>query len=199
MTKKSFLTAVFVVFCIVSQASAKEGFYIGAFVPNERISGDAGAGVDSGSGWGIRAGVGANRYFAIEGNYGVTHHDVTTTLPGMVLPITSSGDLKSLAGDLKVNFPLTSLDSGQVMSLEPYVMVGYAHYEQSATSIYKSDGTQWGVGVELYLFRELSVQGGWTRTNIKFKDEPSGLSSPLFIDKEGHIQRVEFGLIYHFI
>jgi hypothetical protein len=188
--KKRFLIAVLALLCcIAAPAMAKEGLYVGAFVPSEKISGSAAGGSDSGSGWGLRAGIGANRYFAIEANYATTQH---SALPASV-------DLESFAGDIKVNFPLTSLDSAQVMTLEPYVLFGFAHYEKSqAGATYKSDGPQWGVGVELYLFRELSIETGWTTTNVKF-NEPVVPASPLFVDKEGHVQRLEFGITYHFI
>jgi len=191
--KKSFVIAAFaLLFCIAAPAMAKEGLYVGAFVPVEKISGTAADGSDSASGWGVRAGIGANRYFAFEANYATTQHNVA-------LPLPSSMDLRSFAGDFKVNFPLTSLDSAQVMTLEPYFLFGYTHYEKAQVgATYKSDGPQWGVGIELYLFQELSLQAGWTKTNVKF-NEPSGLAFPPFIDKEGHVERLEFGLTYHFI
>ena len=166
-----------------AEASAKEGFYIGAFVPSESISGNAGSGTSSGSGWGARAGYGFNKYFAIEANYATTSHNLTV----------SSTDLKSLAADVKISFPLTSLDSAQVMTLMPYFLAGYAHYEQNTPSSSKSDGAQWGFGVELYLFRELSVQAGWTTTSVSFKNN----AFP-FNDLDGDVRRVDIGLIYHF-
>ena len=179
--KKSLLMAVAVMVLMVSPAKAKEGFYLGAFIPTNTLSGDAGSGVDSGTGWGVRAGVGFNRYIAIETNYSRTKHDATG----------GSFDLKGLAADLKLNFPLTTLDSAQVMSLEPYLMVGYGHYEATDSTVTnKSDGGQWGFGIELYLFRELSVHAGWTKTKVSF-DSPS--------NQDGAVKTVDFGLIYHFM
>src|SRR3990172_10167624 len=141
--KKSLLLVIAALLLIASPVMAKEGFYLGAFVPTETISGDAGTNVDSGTGWGLRAGVGFNRYLALETHYSTTKHDVSGA---------SSFDLKSLAGDVKLNFPLTTLDSAQIMYLEPYIMAGYAHYESSASGSPKSNGFQWGFGTELYLF-----------------------------------------------
>ena len=171
--KRSLLLVVAVLLAIASPVMAKEGFYLGAFIPTETISGDAGTGTSSGSGWGVRAGEGLNRYLSIEGRYATTRHD--------------SNDLKSLAGDLKLNFPLTSLDSAQVMTVEPYIMGGYAHFESSVSGAPTSDGLQYGFGIELYLFRELSVQAGWTDSKVKF----NGVT--------GDVKTVDFGLIYHFI
>jgi len=179
--KKSLFMAVAVMVLMVSPVMAKEGFYLGAFVPTNTLSGDAGDGVNSGTGWGVRAGVGFNRYIAIETNYSRTKHDVTGS---------PSFDLKGLAADLKLNFPLTTLDSAQVMSLEPYLMVGYGHYEATdSIGTHKSDGGQWGFGIELYLFRELSVHAGWTKTKVSFDPAP---------ETEGSVKTVDVGLIYHF-
>ena len=179
--KRTLLLAVVVVMLAASPVMAKEGFYIGAFVPANSLSGDAGKDVSSGNGWGLRAGMGFNKYIAIEGNYSSTSHDVTGG---------DSGKLNGLAADLKLNFPLTSLDSAHVMTVEPYVVLGYAHHEIKFDKTYKSDGAQWGFGIELYLFKELSVQAGWTRTSVSFDSSPK---------RDGDITTIDFGLIYHFI
>ena len=179
--KKYFLSAVVALLLAASPVMAKEGFYLGAFMPTDSISGDAGAGVSSGNGWGARAGVGFNRYFAIEANYSATKHDVAAN---------KSLDLKGLAADLKLNFPLTTLDSAQIMSVEPYILFGYAHYELGNSAPVKSDGTQYGFGVELYLFRELSVNAGWAKSAISWDSTPK---------RDGDIKTVNVGLIYHFI
>ena len=178
--KKSLLLAVAVLALLVSPVVAKEGFYIGAFVPTNTISGDAGRGIDSGTGWGLRAGMGFSRYVALEANYSTTSHDTTG----------GSADLTGLAADLKLNFPLTSLDNAHVMSVEPYILLGYGHYEISKPTKAKSDGGQWGFGVELYLFRELSVHAGWTKTAVSFDSTP---------ESKGAVKTVDFGLIYHFM
>jgi len=175
---KRALLLVAVLLLIASPVMAKEGFYLGAFYPAETISGDAGAGTSSGGGWGVRVGEGFNKYLSIEGRYSDTKHDVTGG---------TSAHLKGLAGDLKLNFPLTSLDSAQVMTVEPYIMGGYAHYESSVSGTPKSDGFQYGIGIELYLFRELSVQAGWTDSKVKFQGN------------SGDVKTVDFGFIYHFI
>jgi len=174
--KKLLVLAVLLVVFVASPVMAKEGFYLGAFIPTNTISGDAGNGTSSGKGWGIRAGVGSNRYLAFEGNYSTTSHD--------------SVDLKGLAVDLKLSFPLTTLDSSQVMSIEPYAIIGYAHYEIGDSTTFKSDGMQYGFGIELYLFRELSVNAGWTKSAVSFDTSPK---------TDGSVKTLDIGLIYHFI
>jgi len=170
--KRSLLLAVAVLVLMVSPVMAKEGFYLGAFVPTNTVSGAAGTNVDSETGWGLRVGKGFNRYLALEANYSKTK------------------DLTGFAGDVKLNFPLTTLDSAQVMSVEPYLLFGFGHYEMSNTYKAKSDGAQWGFGVELYLFRELSVHAGWTRTAVSFDTTPN---------LNGDVKTVDFGVIYHFL
>jgi len=187
MIKKTFLWAVAACLLFAAPVMAKEGLYLGAFRPTNTISGDAGKNIDSGAGWGLRAGVGLSRYVAIEGNYSSTKHDVKNVTG------TASTDLKGLAGDLKLHFPLTSLDRAQVMTLEPYLLLGYGHYEFDKPSTVKSNGTQWGVGIELYLFRELSINAGMTRTKATFKNTGAGA------DVNGDIKTIDFGITYHFI
>ena len=74
--KKTFLWAVAACLLFAAPVMAKEGLYLGAFRPTNTISGDAGKNIDSGAGWGLRAGVGLSRYVAIEGNCSSTRHDV---------------------------------------------------------------------------------------------------------------------------
>lgn len=181
--KKSLWSAVIACVLFATPVTAKEGFYLGAFFPTESISGDAGENLDSGSGWGLRAGFGLNRYVSFEGKFSRTEHDVKTGGG-------SSVDFDALAADVKLNFPLTSLDRAQVMTLEPYLLAGYAHYEASNGTTHKSDGFQWGFGIELYLFRELSVQAGWTRSEVSFDTTP---------EAKGNVKTVDVGLIYHFL
>jgi opacity protein-like surface antigen len=178
--KKALLLAVVICLFCAAPVVAKEGFYAGVFVPTDTILVDPGPSPDSGTGWGLRAGVGLNRYVALEANYSMTKHDY----PG------GTTDLKGLAGDVKLHFPLTSLDSAQVMTLEPFVLVGYGHYESTKPATAKSNGFQYGIGLELYLFRELSIHAGWTKTKVSFDGPPK---------EEGDIKSVEFGLNYHFL
>ena len=181
--KKLVLLVAALLLIIASPVMAKEGFYIGVYLPTTSLSGDAGS-VDSGSGLGFRAGMGLNRYFAIEGTYEKTSHDSTF----------GTADLKGAAVNAKLNFPLTTLDSQKIMSVEPYAKLGFGSYELSYanTAIGKGSGTgvQYGIGVELYLFRELSINAGWTKTKVDLD----------FTTKaSADIKTIDIGLMYHFL
>jgi len=183
--KKMLLLMVLVMIFTTAPAMAKEGLFIGAYLlPTVQMSGDALSGVDSGTGYGFRAGVGFNKYLSIEGIYDKSEHDITGG-PKM--------KMSGLAVDLRLNFPLTTLDSAKIMSLEPYIKLGYGlQYEVKASGFQssKGNGPRYGFGIEQYLFRELSLNVGWTRTKISF-DSP--------INKDGTIRTFDVGLIYHFL
>src|SRR5512138_2796426 len=163
--KRVLLMMVLALMLAASPAAAKEGFFVGAFlIPTEDISGDAGQGLDSGSGYGFRAGIGFGKYFSIEGVLERTKLDVTTG--GKV-------DMDGIAVNARVNFPLTTLDSSRVMSFEPYVLIGYGMYDATQGG-HSNDGTglRYGIGIEQYLFRELSVNVEYTSTKVTFDTTP---------------------------
>ena len=57
-------------------------------------------------------------------------------------------DLDGLAVNLRVNFPLTTLDSAKVMSFEPYVLVGYGSYDAKSNGASNSgSGPRVGIGI----------------------------------------------------
>jgi hypothetical protein len=180
--KKSVLLSVVVFMLLATPVMAKEGFYVGAYaLPKTEVSI---TGIDEGSGYGFRAGLGFNRYLAIEGSYEKAEQDMTNG---------SEADLNGWAADLKINFPLTSLDRHEVMTLEPFIRLGYGDYElevpnQKPTS---GNGLRFGAGIELYLFKELSISGGWTRTKVSF-DTP-------FTKTDARIKIIDVGLNYHFM
>ena len=167
--KKLWIVLVLALALSAAPAAAKEGLFAGAYLVNASVSGGSG----SDSGYGFRIGTGFNRYFSVEGTY----EDVK--------------DLTAVAVDFRVNFPLTSLDSQQIMTVEPYLTLGYGMYEQGSTTTVDGTGVKVGVGVELYLFRELSINAGWSKANVTF-DTPAG-------DVGSDIKSLEFGIIYHFI
>jgi hypothetical protein len=169
MKKIVLLAAVITLFA--APVTAKEGPYIGAYlIPKSTVSvlGD-----ESGEGIGFRAGLGFNRYLSMEGSFEQTDQD--------------TADMTGLAVDVKVNFPLTSLDSRNVMSLEPYLRVGYGFYELDAPGDPSGDGVRIGIGIELYLFRELSVNAGWTSTDMDFDGADS------------RVRIYDIGVNYHFM
>ena len=180
--KRSVLVLVLVMVLAAAPAMAKEGIFFGAYLlPSVDISGVQ---VDSGSGYGFRLGLGFGRYFSIEGIYEKTRHDISGG--------GGTAHLTGVAVDGRFNFPLTSLDSAKVMTLEPYILLGYGiNYKLEGNGASSSGGgLRYGIGVEQYLFRELSVNLGYTRTEVSF-DSP--------INKDGTVRSVELGLIYHFL
>jgi len=184
--KKTLVLMVIALTLIASPAMAKEGLFIGAqLIPSIDISGDAGNGLDDGSGYGFRLGLGFNKYFSIEG-----------VLERTELDIVGGGtmELDGIAVNARLNFPLTTLDSANVMSFEPYVLAGYGMYEATSGG-QSSDGNGFrlGIGIEQYLFRELSVNIGYTSTSVTF-DATAG--SP---KQDGTIRVIDIGLIYHFL
>jgi len=171
---------------IAAPAMAKEGFFAGAsLIPSVDISGDAGNGLNDGSGYAFRLGLGFNKYFSIEGVLERTEMDMTGS---------GKMDLDGIGVNARLNFPLTTLDSAKVMSFEPYVLAGYGMYEAKwAGDSTKGNGFRLGIGIEQYLFKELSVNIGYTSTSVTF-DATAG--SP---KSDGTIRVIDIGLIYHFL
>jgi len=176
--KKAMILMVLMLTLIAAPAIAKEGLFLGAYVMPSVTLQDA-----DGSGYGFRAGFGFNKYFSIQGQIEKSKLDQTG---GGTL------DLSGLAVDVRVNFPLTTLDSAKVMSFEPYVQLGYGlNYEvQWNGGSSKGNGRRVGFGIEQYLFRELSVNVGYTSTKIGF-DQP--------VNEDISIRTIDIGLTYHFM
>jgi opacity protein-like surface antigen len=182
--KKAMVLMVLMLTLIAAPAMAKEGFFIGAsLIPSVDISGDAGKGLDNGSGYAFRLGLGFSKYFSIEGVLERTQMDMTGG---------GKMDLDGIGVNARLNFPLTTLDSAKVMSFEPYVLAGYAMYDakaQGGTSN-SGNGFRLGIGIEQYLFKELSVNIGYTSTSVTFDTNPK---------LDGTIRVIDIGLIYHFL
>lgn len=176
--KKVLVLMALMLTLIAAPAMAKEGFFIGAYVMPSVTMQDS-----DGSGYGFRAGLGFNKYFSIQGQIEKSELDMTG---GGTL------DLNGLAVDLRINFPLTTLDSAKVMSFEPYVQFGYGlNYEMKWDGgSSEGNGPRVGFGIEQYLFRELSVNIGYTSTEISF-DKP--------VNEDIRIRTIEIGLTYHFL
>ena len=182
--KKTWILIMLLMILVATPVVAKEGLFIGAYLlPSVDISGDAGSGLDSGSGYGFKAGLGFNKYICIEGVLERSNFDVK-----------GGGDslkMDGIAVDLRVNFPLTTLDSAKIMSFEPYVLIGYGMYDaKSGGQSNSGNGVRLGIGIEQYLFRELSINLGYTSTDVTFDTNP---------ERDGTIRELELGLIYHFL
>ncbi|MDH4162026.1 MAG: porin family protein [Nitrospirota bacterium] len=177
--KKTLMLAVLACLLIAAPASAKSGFYLGVNMLFNDISGEINSPevLDAGNGLGLRAGFGLNRYLALEGAIWKTEHDRTGG---------GSTDLKAGTLDLKLNLPLSG------SNIEPYVLVGFGRYTlETGSASVNGTGTQFGIGMDIYLFPELSFNAGLTRRNITF-DTPG-------TDEDGKVTSLDFGFTYHFI
>ncbi|MEK6743770.1 MAG: outer membrane beta-barrel protein [Nitrospirota bacterium] len=161
-------------------AAAKDGFYLGVNVLFNDISGDldTSANVEAGHGMGLHGGFGLNRYLAIEAGYWKTKH--ANRYSG------SAADLEAGTIDIKINFPLVE------SHIEPYLLVGAGRYtiEQNRLSE-DGKGGRIGIGMDIYLFPDISCNVGFTRNNVTFTRNSA--------DLDGRITTMDFGITYHFI
>lgn len=175
MKKLSFIVVIAVLIGLMyAPVQAREGLYLGALVPKVSWSGDI-QGLDSGTGFGVRGGIGLGRYLAVEGTLFQTSHDAGTS---------PTWDYRSSAVDLLILFPLSG--SGA----EPYLRGGLGLYElKNGPSSYTGDGNQFGIGLNFYLFPELSLNAGYTRTRVTFDEGTSPKATA---------RTIEVGIAYHF-
>jgi len=181
MKKIIILVALAAAALVASPATAKEGFYLGAFVPFNSISDDPLLSIDDGNGLGFRGGIGCNKYLALEASVFKTKHDVN-----------GGGDVDLSGGtfDLKLDFPLTG------SKIEPYLLIGVGRYELKGSSFdYKGDGSQIGFGLDMYLFPELNFNAGLTWRRIFFDSGKTAATGHRAID----VRTFDIGLTYHFL
>jgi len=174
--KKVVLLCALALVVIATPAMAKEGFYLGVNVLFNEFGGDI-KNLDSGNGLGLRAGIGLNRYFSIEGGLFRTDHEVKNG--------SGTVDFTGLTVDAKLNFPLSG------SSIVPYILGGVGTYEfdRNGTTTDASGG-QLGIGMDIYLFPELNFNVGLTRRNITVDTNP---------EQDGKVTTLDFGFTYHFI
>jgi hypothetical protein len=161
-------------------AAAKEGFSLGVNMLFCDVGGEINTPqwLDSGSGLGLHGGFGFNRYFSIEAAIGRTKHD---RIAGGETVAVKWGAL-----DLKINFPLK--DS----HIEPYLLIGYGIFTfDAAEASENGTGGRIGIGMDVYLSRDISFNVGMTWNNPTFKHNN--------VDAGGKIQILDFGISYHFI
>ncbi len=173
------LTVALLLF-IAAPAAAKDGFSLGVNELFNDISGDINSPelVNSGNGLGLRGGFGLNRYLSVEAGLWKTKHDMKNG--------GTTADLKAGTVDLKINFPLRG------SQIEPYLLVGYGSYTLENNGISEDGkGTRFGIGLDIYLFPELSFNVGLTRNNVTFTHNNN--------DVDGKITTLDFGITYHFI
>jgi len=177
--KKTLILAVLTLLLVASPAMAKEGFYLGAYIPVNHISGDI-SNLDNGGGLAARAGIGFNKYLALEGSIFKTRHDVDGG---------GTDDFKGATLDLKLNFPLTG------SKIEPYALIGIGGYRLEGSGFdYKGGGAQFGVGLDMYMYPELSFNVGLTWRNITFDS-----GTPGGVDVDADVRTFDVGITYHFL
>lgn len=178
--KKTLILAVLTLLFVASPAMAKEGFYLGAYIPFNHISGDTGvSNLDNGAGLGARVGIGFNKYLALEGSIFKTKHDVDGG---------GTDDFKGATVDLKLNFPLTG------SKIEPYALIGIGGYRlEGSGSDIKGGGAQFGVGLDMYVYPELSFNAGLTWRKVTFDSGTSG------VDVDADVRTFDIGITYHFL
>jgi len=174
------ILAVALLLFLAPPAVAKDGFYLGINVLFNNISGDINTpdNIDAGNGLGLHGGFGLNRYLAIEVGIWKTKH--ANRYGG------SAADLEAGTIDLKVNLPL--VDS----HIEPYLLIGAGRYtiEQNRLSL-DGKGGRTGIGMDIYLFPDISLNVGFTRSTVTFTHNS--------VDMDGRITTMDFGISYHFM
>lgn len=168
--------SVIVLLLAVTPSAAQEGFFVGATVPFNKLSGDL-SGLDSGNGGGVHGGFGVNRYLSFIADDFRTKHNV--------LGGNGSIYLKGITLDAKVNIPVP----GSV--LEPYVRGGVGRYSVGRTgNMIRGKGTQAGVGLDIVLFPALRFTVGMMSRRIDFDSEPP---------TKGSVSSLEYGLTFFFL
>ena len=161
---------------VATPVMAKEGLYLGLYIPFDSFTGDTK--LDSGYGLGLRGGFGFGRYLSIEGTLFKSDVDVKGT--------NETSDFKGGTVDAKAHFPLSG------SHLEPYILLGIGWYEIENSDTIKGYGGQFGFGVDFYVFPELSFNLGFTRTSITFDE-----GTP--VDLDATVRTFDVGLTYHFL
>jgi hypothetical protein len=175
---KKFILFTLASFTLISTpAMAKEGLYLGLYIPFDSFSGDTN--LDSGNGLGLRGGFGFGKYFSLEGTLFKSDIDLKGT--------NQTADFKGGTIDAKLHFPLGG------SHMEPYILLGIGSYKiiENSNTI-KGNGGQFGFGVDFYIFPELSFNAGFTSTTITFDE-----GTP--VDLDATVRSFDIGLTYHFL
>lgn len=183
-----------VVLLYAAPANARQGLYIGGSLFYTSIGSDTHDAfdkayfdsLDSGPGIGLRLGWGLNDYFALEGSLSRSYHK--TNFLG--LANTEDQVLEGQSLVLKINVPLP--DS----KLEPYVFVGGGRYNigDSNGPYYRGSSIEYGIGMDLYLTRAVSLNAGLSRKDIRFNKGKFYLDNVIDVETT----TVDIGIAYHF-
>jgi opacity protein-like surface antigen len=194
--KKILVLAVLAVAFIATPAMAKQGFYLGGYIPFTSVSGDSldafddtyFGSLDGGAGLGLRLGIGFNRYVALEGSFFRSIHSTDMIIGGYQI---EDQEFTGQTLDLKINFPLTG------SNIEPYLLIGVGAYQfgDSGGTYYEGSGNQFGVGLDMYMAPELSMNVGLTWRKITID---SGDFHNVY-DSNVDTSTFDVGLTYHFL
>jgi len=165
---------------IAAPAVAKNGFSLGFNMLFNDVSGgiNTSENLESGNGLGLHGGFGFNQYLSIEvGVWKTNHSDKLGGKPA---------DLEAGTLDLKVNLPLAG------SHIEPYLLVGVGSYTLEQQGISEDGkGGRFGLGMDIYLFPDISFNVGITRNSVTFTHNS--------VNMDGKITTMDFGITYHFI
>jgi hypothetical protein len=177
--KRTIVFAALSLLFVASPSAAKEGLYFGANILFSDPSGGL-SNLDSGNGFALRGGIGIGRYLSLDASIFKTAHDLKDG--------SGTADLKGGMIDAKVSFPISG------SHIEPYIFGGAGTYKLEYPSVTRDGrGGLLGVGIDIYLFPQLSMSVGLVQTNISF-DATAGNPS-----MRGEVTTLDIGLTYHFI
>jgi hypothetical protein len=158
---------------------AKEGLSLGVNLLFNDPGGDI-SNLDSGNGFGLRAGIGLNRYLSFVAAVFKTDHNIKDG--------SGTADLKGGTIDAKLNFPLTG------SHISPYIQGGVGSYKlEYPAKTYDGTGGQLAIGIDIELFPELDFNVGLGRRNITFD---ATATNPEF---KGRVTTLDFGFTYTFL
>ncbi len=166
--------------CIVAVPSqAKQGFYLGANMLFNDFGGEVND-LTSGNGLGLRAGYGLNRHLSFEAGLFKSDHDLKNGA--------GTADFKGGTIDAKVDFPRSG------SHIAPYISAGVGVYKLDyPLETVDGKGGQLGVGMDIELFSEVSLNVGLAWKSITFD---ATATSP---KRTGTVTTLDFGVTYHFI
>jgi len=203
--RKLMSIAVLVSAICVSPAMAKEGLSIGGSLSYASVSGYSQDLFDEayfkslkqGPGWGLRVGWGMTDYLAIEASLKRSYHETNLLGLGNLENQVFEGEsltLKLHPGKLlnHLNIKLPRLPGG----MEPFIFIGGGLYQigDSNGTYYKGSGFEYGIGLDLYLTSDVSVDAGFSGRSITFTsgDFYSGRSVDAWTGA------FDIGIAYHF-
>ena len=167
------IMAAALLLAFAAHAMATEGFYLGANMIFNNIEGTINPGktIGPGSGAELKGGFGFKRYFAVEGSFWSTNHDVAGS---------RSIVLKGYTIDMKAQAHIRN------SHIEPFILAGAGNYLLDTES---GSGWHYGIGMDIYLIPALNLNACLTKRMIEFGAAPH---------VQGEVTSMDFGITYHF-